>query len=210
MAWDISHPFDPASYKPKELAARRRFEAVYAGSIVEDKGVAELIRTMATAARAGHRSALFTGRPPATSTQCRRSAQRSACRNLLSFVRLIGNAEVLSMMVAADSGLSCLARTEYPEELAHWRCSRPSPLARRSCAAIIRCSVHDNSARPQCERVFGRRLSAFAAAMRRTLTDAALYAALSANAPSTWAALKGPADWRTLIFKWVVEGRSSP
>jgi hypothetical protein len=51
---------------------------------------------------------------------------------------------------------------------------------------------------------------ALAAAMRRTLTDPALYAALSANALSTWAALKGPADWRTMIVKWVVEGRSSP
>ena len=37
-----------------------------------------------------------------------------------------------------------------------------------------------------------------------------LYEALSANALSTWQALKGPADWRTMIFKWVVEGRCSP
>jgi hypothetical protein len=51
---------------------------------------------------------------------------------------------------------------------------------------------------------------AFAAAIQRTLTDPVLYAALSANAVATWQALKGPADWRTLIVKWVTEGSASP
>ena len=51
---------------------------------------------------------------------------------------------------------------------------------------------------------------ALAAAILRTLTNPALYEALSNNALSTWQALKGPADWRTMIVKWVVEGRSSP
>jgi glycosyltransferase involved in cell wall biosynthesis len=51
---------------------------------------------------------------------------------------------------------------------------------------------------------------ALAGAMRRTLTDPILYSTLSTNATLTWAALKGPADWRTLIFKWAVEGGSSP
>ncbi|MGH6678924.1 MAG: glycosyltransferase, partial [Bradyrhizobium sp.] len=51
---------------------------------------------------------------------------------------------------------------------------------------------------------------ALAEAMERALTDQSLYAKLSESASSTWAALKGPADWRTLIFKWVVQGRSSP
>ena len=50
----------------------------------------------------------------------------------------------------------------------------------------------------------------FAMALQRTLTDPNLYNALSANAPLTWEALKGPADWRTMIFKWIVEGHSSP
>jgi glycosyltransferase involved in cell wall biosynthesis len=51
---------------------------------------------------------------------------------------------------------------------------------------------------------------ALATAMRRTLTDPALYNRLSNNALLTWEALKGPADWRTLIVKWAVEGSSSP
>ena len=40
--------------------------------------------------------------------------------------------------------------------------------------------------------------------------DPELYSALSRNADLTWKKLAGPADWRTLILKWVVEGRGSP
>jgi len=50
---------------------------------------------------------------------------------------------------------------------------------------------------------------AFAEAIRRVVTDPDLYARLSTNAEKTWAALKGPADWRTMLTKWVLEGRKS-
>ena len=46
IAWDVSHPFDPGSFMPKELGSHQRFEAVYVGSIIKDKGVAELIRAI--------------------------------------------------------------------------------------------------------------------------------------------------------------------
>ena len=49
-----------------------------------------------------------------------------------------------------------------------------------------------------------------ATAIWRTLSDSDLYAQLSNNATLTWEALKGPADWRTMILKWAGEGPSSP
>ena len=49
-----------------------------------------------------------------------------------------------------------------------------------------------------------------ATAILRTLSDSDLYAQLSNNATLTWEALKGPADWRTMILKWTSEGPSSP
>ena len=55
----------------------------------------------------------------------------------------------------------------------------------------------------------GGNAGAFAKAIRRVLTDRDLYARLSANADLTWCALKGPADWRTLLTKWILEGRKS-
>ena len=51
---------------------------------------------------------------------------------------------------------------------------------------------------------------ALAEAVLKTLTTPALYEQLSINALSTWEALKGPADWRTMIFKWIVEGQHAP
>jgi glycosyltransferase involved in cell wall biosynthesis len=100
------------------------------------------------------------------------------------------------------------SRTEYPEGF---------PLTMFEAIASrtpIVCSDH-----PMFRPVIadGRNASVFsagdqhalAAAIQRTLTDSALYARLSNNATLTWEALKGPADWRTMIVKWVIEGRSS-
>jgi glycosyltransferase involved in cell wall biosynthesis len=128
--------------------------------------------------------------------------------DLVSFVGLIGNNEVFRMMAAADL-VVVPSRSEYAEGF---------PLTMFEAIASrtpIVCSNH-----PMFRPVLidGRNASvfpagdyrAFAAAIQRTLANPMLYAALSANAPLTWAALQGPADWRTMIFKWVVEGRSSP
>lgn len=207
IAWDVSHPCEPASYKPKELATGRRFEAVYVGSIAEDKGVAELIRAIAVLRDQGievHCSLAGLGNIDAMQTL----SKTLGVSHLVAFVGLIGNNEVLATMMAADL-VVVPSRTVYPEGF---------PLTMFEAIASrtpIVCSDHPMF----CEvMVDGRNASvfpagdywAFAAAIRRTLTDPVLYAALSRNATSTWAALKGPADWRTLIFKWVVEGRSSP
>ena len=207
IAWDIPHPFDPASHEPKALAARTRFEAVYVGSIAEGKGIVELIRAVALLRKRGievHCS--LAGLGDIDTMQA--LGGKLGVVDLLSFLGLIGNAEVFGMMAAADL-VVVPSRTEYPEGF---------PLTMFEAIASrtpIVCSDHPMF-RPL---IFdGRNASVFpagdhwalAAAMQRTLTDPALYAALSTNAPSTWAALKGPADWRTMIVKWVVEGRSSP
>jgi hypothetical protein len=42
------------------------------------------------------------------------------------------------------------------------------------------------------------------------LTDADLYSRLSRNAQLSWAALKGPADWRTMLREWIINGAESP
>ena len=47
IAYDVAHPFDPASREPKTLNMRPRLEAFYAGSISRDKGIADLIYAIA-------------------------------------------------------------------------------------------------------------------------------------------------------------------
>jgi glycosyltransferase involved in cell wall biosynthesis len=207
IAYDPVHPFDPALYKPKELGVRQRFEAVYSGSISDTKGIPELIRAIALLRKQGievHCS--LTGLGDIDAMQA--LAASLGVSDLLSFLRLVANTEVFKMMVAADL-VVVPSRAEYPEGFPF---TIFEALASRT---PIVCSNH-----PMFREVMvdGRNASvfsggdhrSFAEAIRRTLTDPVLYAALSTNALLTWAALKGPADWRTLIFKWIIEGRSSP
>jgi glycosyltransferase involved in cell wall biosynthesis len=207
IAWDIAHPFDPGSYRPKGPADRRRFEAVYVGSIIEGKGVSDLICAIALLRKQGievHCSLAGLGDIEAMQAL----GLKLGVSDLLSFLRIIGNAEAFNMMAAADL-VVVPSRKEYTEGF---------PLTMFEAIASrtpIVCSNH-----PMFREVMvdGRNASvfpagdycAFAAAIRRTLTDPVLYSALSTNADLTWAALKGSADWRTMIFKWVVEGCSSP
>lgn len=207
IAWDIQHPFDPTSKQPKQLVAQPRFEAVYVGTIGEAKGISDLIRALALLRKQGielHCSLAGGGDIAAMEAL----GAKIGVSDLLSFKGLLGNNDVFEMMAAADL-VVVPSRTDYPEGF---------PLTMFEAIASrtpIVCSDHPMF-RPVM--VDGRNASvfpagnyrAFAAAIQATLADPVRYAALSANASLTWAALKGPADWRTLIVKWVVEGRSSP
>jgi glycosyltransferase involved in cell wall biosynthesis len=206
IAWDTPHPFNPDSRESKGLVPRARFEAVYAGSIIEGKGIVELIRALGLLREQGielHCSLAGLGEIDAMGAL----GATHGVSDLLSFVGLIGNTEVFRKMAAADL-VVVPSRTEYAEGF---------PLTMFEAIASrtpIVCSDH-----PMFRPVMndGHNASVFragdyralAAAIQRTLMNPMLYAALSANAPETWAALRGPADWRTMIFKWVVEGRSS-
>ena len=208
IAWDVPHPFHPVSYEPKRLAARRIFNAVYAGSIVEGKGVVELIEAIA-----------FMRRRNTIELRCALAGvgdinamdalgRKLGVADLLSFVGLIANNEVFNMMAAADL-VVVPSRSQYPEGF---------PLTMFEAIASrtpIVCSDHPMFRPVIVDR---RNASVFAAgdyrslatAIWRTLSDSDLYAQLSNNATLTWEALKGPADWRTMILKWAGEGPSSP
>lgn len=207
IPWDVAHPIDPVLYQPKALIIRRRFEAAYVGAIVEDKGISDLIRAIALLRRQSielHCTLAGLGEIDAMQAL----SKALGVSDLLTFVRLIGNTEAYNLMMAADL-VVVPSRTEYPEGF---------PLTMFEAIASRTPIVCSNHPMFRDLLIDGRNASvfpagdyqAFAAAMRRTLTDPTLYATLSKNAPLTWAALKGPADWRTMIFKWVVEGASSP
>src|ERR1700739_4465598 len=99
-------------------------------------------------------------------------------------------------MMAAAGLVVVPSRTEYPEGF---------PLTMFEAIASrtpIVCSNHPMFRKVMIDRqnasVFrSGDYRAFAFAIRRTLTDPVLYSVLSRNAPKTWEALKGPADWRT-------------
>lgn len=207
IAYDFVHPFQPSTQVPKDLVPRRPFEAVYAGSIIESKGIPELIRAIALLRKEGiEMRCSLAGLGDIEAMQALGAAL--SISDLLSFRHLVANTEVFNMMSAADL-VVVPSRPEYPEGF-------PLTIFEGIASRTpIVCSDHPMFRQVMVDSrnasVFrAGNYKSFASAIRRTLIDPVLYAALSKNAALTWEALKGPADWRTLLLKWIVEGSSSP
>lgn len=206
IAWDVPHRFDPSGTAPKTFRNGTHYQIAYAGSINEDKGVGDLIHAVARLREHGielHCSFGGTG----NIQQMQALGASLGISELLSFRGLIGNDDVFQMFCSADL-VTVPSRALYPEGF---------PLTMFEAIASrtpIVCSDH-----PMFRPVMkdGTNASVFRAgdaaamadAIRRLLADGLLYETLSKNAPQTWDALRGPADWRTLMSKWVLEGPDS-
>jgi glycosyltransferase involved in cell wall biosynthesis len=207
IAWDVARTFSPTDIEPKTASGRTPAEIFYAGAIIEDKGVGDVIRAVAKLAGEGLpvRATLAGG---GDVDAMKALAASLGVADSVVFAGMISNGEVRKQMRAVDLVL-IPSRRPYTEGF---------PLTMFEAIASrtpIVCSDH-----PMFRPVMidGKTASVFhsgdaagcAAAMRRLLTDPALYATLSRNADVSWQSLQGPADWRTMIRKWVVEGRDSP
>ena len=125
----------------------------------------------------------------------------------LSFVGLIPNGEVFALFRWADV-VVVPSHREYTEGF---------PLTMFEAIASrtpIVCSDHPMFVPVMKDGVTAALFPAgepvaFGDAIVRVLTDGELYARLSANAELSWEALKGPADWRTMLSEWIVNGPQS-
>ena len=206
IAWDVPHRFDPKDVTPKTLGAGPTFKVAFAGAIRADKGVADLIRAAAQLKGDGlELQCSFAG--SGEIEEMRALGRELGVSDQLDFRGLVPNGEVFNLFRNADV-VVVPSHREYTEGF---------PLtmfeAIGSRTPIV-CSDHPMFVPVLKDGVHaalfsGGDASAFADALRRVLTDADLYARLSANADRTWAALKGPADWRTMLTKWIREGRES-
>ena len=206
IAWDVPHRFDPKDVQPKTLAPGRTFKVAFAGAIRADKGVADLIRAAAQLKGDGlELKCSFAGSGEIEEMQA--LGRELGVSEQLEFRGLVPNGEVFDLFRKADV-VVVPSHREYTEGF---------PLtmfeAIGSRTPIV-CSDHPMFVPVLKDGVHaaifsGGDASAFANAIRRVLTDPDLYARLSANAEMTWAALKGPADWRTMLTKWILEGRNS-
>jgi len=206
IAWDVPHRFDPKDVRPKTLAPAPPYKIAYAGAIRADKGVADLIRAAAELRRKGlELSCSFAGAGDVEEMQ--RLGRQLGVDDQLSFLGLIRNSEVFNLFRTADV-VVVPSHAEYTEGF---------PLtmfeAIGSRTPIV-CSNHPMFVPVLKDGIHAAIFpagdaSAFARTIQRVLSDAELYARLSANAELSWAALKGPADWRTMLTKWILEGRES-
>ena len=206
IAWDVPHRFDPKDVAPKALASGRSFKVAYAGAIRADKGVADLIRAAAQLKDNGlELECSFAGSGEIEEMQA--LGGELGVSDLLDFRGLVPNGDVFGLFRDADV-VAVPSHKEYTEGF---------PLtmfeAIGSRTPIV-CSDHPMFVPVLKDGVHaalfaGGDASAFADALRRVLTDGGLYASLSANADLTWAALKGPADWRKLLTEWILRGPDS-
>jgi glycosyltransferase involved in cell wall biosynthesis len=206
IAWDVPHRFNPDDVEPKLLPQRRRSKAAYAGTINEEKGVGDLIRAVAalreqdvelecSLAGGGNIDAMI-----ALATQL-------GVGDLVTFRGLVPNRDVFTMFRDADV-VVVPSRSGYPEGF---------PLTMFEAVGSrtpIVCSDHPMFRPVMKDGVHAAMFragssGAFADALRRVVTDADLYSRLSRNAQLSWAALKGPADWRTMLREWILNGAES-
>lgn len=206
VAWDVPHRYSPKEYSVKPLFSKEMYEIAYAGSITELKGVGDLVKATAQLKDRGIQVRLSL----AGSGDVEGMSKLAADLNIadrITFRGLIGNDDVFSMFRNADI-VAVPSRFDYPEG---FPLTMFEAIASRS---PIVCSDH-----PMFRSVMldGTNCASFesgdevgcADAIRRVLTDGALYEQLSHSAEDTWSRLSGPADWRTLLFKWVTEGDES-
>ena len=207
IPWDVPHRFRPIDHSPKHITAKDSYEVAYAGSIAELKGVGDLIRAMALLKAEGlHLRASFAGLGDIEKMQG--LADSLGIGGQVMFRGIIGNEDVFKMFRDADL-VVVPSRTAYPEG---FPLTMFEAIASRS---PIVCTDHPMFRRvlsdgSNCAVFKSGDVDGFAQALKRVLTSPALYRRLSESAPQTWAALEGPADWRTLITTWVTEGETSP
>jgi len=206
IAWDVPHRFDPKDVTPKTLRPGPTFKVAFAGAIRADKGVADLIRAAAQLkSEQLELQCSFAGSGDIEEMQA--LGRQLGVSDQLDLRGLVPNGEVFDLFRTADV-VVVPSHREYTEGF---------PLtmfeAIGSRTPIV-CSDHPMFVPVLKDGVHAALFSggdagAFSDAIRAVLTNPNLYARLSANAEMSWGALKGPADWRTMLTKWILEGRKS-
>jgi glycosyltransferase involved in cell wall biosynthesis len=206
IAWDVPHRFRPANVPPRTLVQGKRHGIAYVGAIRADKGVADVIEAAARMKRQGIEvQCSFAGGGDIDEMQ--KLGRKLGVTDQLSFLGLVPNSEVYDLFRSADIAVVPSHR-DYTEGF---------PLTMFEAIASrtpVVCSDHPMFVPVMKDGVTAAVFPAgnaegFADALTRVLTDPDLYARLSANAELSWEALKGPADWRTMLTKWILEGRES-
>lgn len=206
IPWDVPHRFTPADRAPKKLERKRAYQVAYAGTIRADKGVADLIRAASELKQKGvELHCLFAGSGDVEEMEALGNQLGVAAQ--LSFLGLVPNSQVFETFRRADL-VAVPSHAEYPEGF---------PLTMFEGIASrtpIVCTDHPMLAPVMKDEVTAvvspsGNPKALAAAITRVLNDESLYARLSANADISWEALRGPADWRTMLTEWIVHGKDS-
>lgn len=206
IAYDAPHSHEPTMYPVKKYTPRDCVETIYVGSITDGKGVLDIIRAVSLLNSQGMRlRCTLVGAGEIDRMMA--EGRRYGISNYLSFVGLVDNSRIPELLSAADIVLIPSRRENsegFPFTMFEAIASR-TPIV---------CSDHPMFKPIMIDGVnagvfASGSYTALAAAIQRTLSNSRLYEQYSSNADSTWKALQGTADWRTMIMKWIQEGPES-
>ena len=203
IPWDWPPAHSPADHAPRTLDGSKRFSLVYVGSIMEEKGVGDLLRALAQLRREGLRPELtIIGRAPDESMK--ELAGSLGLEDQATFAGLIANEDIPAAMRAADV-VVIPSRHEYPEGLPltiYEALSARTPIIASDHPMFRGALTNEQSA-----LVFpAGDVTALAAAIRRLGDDADLYVRLSTNSERAWQALQLPVTWGDLVGRWLTDG----
>ncbi|MEO7335665.1 MAG: glycosyltransferase [Caldimonas sp.] len=198
VPWDWPHGNSPEQWASKSLPSGKvPWKALYVGAVAELKGVGDAIEAIATLARNGmqvHLDVIGSGEDFSP------LVARLGLGESVTFRGRVPNAEIIDAMREADVVL-VPSRKEYPEgfplTVYEALCSR-TPIVASDHPMLAKKLFADRSA-----VVFSAGDPAeLAKALQRLLSSPDLYAALSAEASTTWQSLQVPVKWADFVRAW--------
>jgi glycosyltransferase involved in cell wall biosynthesis len=200
VPWDWVSKSSPDQFAPKKLAKKETYSLFYAGSIMEDKGVGDLIRAIPLLKQRGVRAIVrIAGRGDINPFT--RLAAELGVEAEVKFLGMVPNKQVILLMNEADA-VVIPSRHVYPEGL-------PMTIYESLCSRTpIIASDHPMFAGKLRD---GESALIFPASQAASLADriailfgdSEMYAQLSSNSAEAWQNIQIPVKFGEFLRRWV-------
>jgi glycosyltransferase involved in cell wall biosynthesis len=200
VPWDWPPSHRPSDHRPRQRQGAGPLKLVYVGSVVESKGVGDLLRAIQQLSANGKPTTLTViGNDPDGSME--RLARDLGIDGQVNFAGTVANEDVPAAMREADV-VVIPSRHEYPEGLPltiYEALAARTPIIASDHPMFRGALVHEESVLVFAASDAG----ALAATLDRLANDQELYARLSTNSAAAWEALQLPVAWGMFIEKWL-------
>jgi glycosyltransferase involved in cell wall biosynthesis len=200
VPWDWPPSHRPTDYQVRTLRPQAAYKLLYVGSVIESKGVGDLLQAVAHLRQCDVKVELsIIGKDPDGAMTA--LAQSLKVENIVRFVGMVPNEEIPEAMRGADI-VVIPSRHEYPEGLPltiYEALSARTPIV-ASDHPMFRGTLVDG----QSAVIFrGGRADELALAIDRLLRSPALYESLSLESADAWSRIQLPVSMGKLLEAWV-------
>jgi len=206
IPWDFILSLTPGSYLPKNLQREDELKLFYVGSLIEPKGVGDILESLAILRAKNLPVSLIIVGQDETGFLTSKAKQLDV-EDFVVFLGIVPNKFIVGLMRESDVVL-VPSRHEYPEgfplTIHHALCARTPiiasdhPMFRNSLKHRLNAMIFPagNSA-------------ALADCIEILHSDSALYLKLSAASYDTWNQLQIPVKWADLIKRWLCDSHEN-